>query len=70
MPKLDKLCKDCRWSSNIGGLWMCENPKVGAFRNVVDGRLITVKCDRARSWTNNDECGPEGKHWEAAHEEA
>ncbi len=67
-----KTCKDCRWSSDIGGsvrhpavLWVCSNEQVGSKIDVVDGERIYVDCHVARKKGQDQQCGPDGRLWEA-----
>lgn len=61
-----KLCKDCRWFSEIPGapLWFissaeCTNPAT-MIRDYVRGDHTTSTCASARLYP----CGPDGKLWE------
>lgn len=60
-----KLCKDCKWfdkAQGVGGFgfWsVCRNPSVS--QDHVWGTPSEL-CELARQ--DDDQCGPEGKHWE------
>jgi hypothetical protein len=55
-----KLCKDCKWARDIGGLtyvWGCANEACGSKIDPVDGGRFYKLCSAARR--EDAACGPE-----------
>jgi hypothetical protein len=61
-----KLCKDCRWCAlaSVIERYYCVSPQ--QTFSLVTGETITGPCEDRRR--GPDECGPEGKWWEARDE--
>jgi len=71
-----KTCKDCRWCYMDAQLWdwVCHRPRgKTTYQNPLDGSFNMIGRDtRCRiergvygTEAKPEDCGPEGKHWEA-----
>jgi hypothetical protein len=73
-----KLCKDCRWATNLAVElaqsypydWACEHPSSRILPeppSLVDGTVRGSRralCEVVRHSTLDSMCGPEGRFWE------
>jgi hypothetical protein len=67
------ICRDCRWVRPPADYPRCGHPSSArpSRQDVVTGKISPaeqIACDFARMhWSDRlNNCGPDGKHWEAA----
>lgn len=61
-----RLCKDCKWKRWHPLAWLCLTPKSAKIDPLTGkAKHDPMFCETQREHDLDDQCGPQGKYWEA-----